>query len=286
MRLRPRAAGEPAPVPAAPPPPALFLDPLATGSATIPGQPGAITSPPGQEKFKLRSGPARHPATSVSPPPFPLLAPSADPDPGRGPEALAPSVRARSRRGWLLAGLLVLGVGLFFALRPRLLPPPVATPPAPQIAKPAPAVAPVAASASGLSPPPPVAAAPAVAPQAGAVPAPSPAVSAPARVPDRVTAPPAPSVSSTVTPIAPGVAAAIDLEVSGNPSPAFRSFVVNAAIRGVIGGQSPKALINDKLVPRGEYADSAQGIVLADINAAEKTLRFRDPTGATVTRRY
>jgi hypothetical protein len=80
--------------------------------------------------------------------------------------------------------------------------------------------------------------------------------------------------------------ATIDLEVTGNPSPTFRAFVAKAAIRGVIGGQSPKALINGKVVHVGDFADSTLGITLAGIDAPGQTLLFRDSTGATVTRRY
>ncbi len=107
---------------------------------------------------------------------------------------------------------------------------------------------------------------------------------APAAAPKPKPAAPA-SPNTTVTEIAPGVSAtSSDVEAAGEASPAFRSFVAALKITGFVGGSSPKALINGRLIHLGESVDSNLGIVFAGVKNDQ--LQFKDRSGAIVTRRY
>lgn len=69
-------------------------------------------------------------------------------------------------------------------------------------------------------------------------------------------------------------------------TPAFRAWIANARITGVITGSSPKAIINGRLVRPGDMIDAAEGIALDAINAEQKLLVFRNRSGATATKPY
>lgn len=92
---------------------------------------------------------------------------------------------------------------------------------------------------------------------------------------------------STTSELAPGVSASTQgSEVSGPASPAFQAWVTNARINGVFQGVPPRALINGRTVRAGQIIDDALGITFDSFDPETKTLTFRDPTGATVSRRY
>lgn len=95
---------------------------------------------------------------------------------------------------------------------------------------------------------------------------------------------PAATVTATaVTELAPGVSATSRLYASPEASAAFRSFVANMKISGVMTGSQPKALINGKLVHAGAVIDATLGIVFEGIKGDQ--LVFKDQSGVTVTRR-
>jgi hypothetical protein len=87
--------------------------------------------------------------------------------------------------------------------------------------------------------------------------------------------------------IAPGVTGTIsDVQAVPDANPAFRTFVANAKVTGVIGGVPPKVLLNGRLMRAGEIVDSALGVTFDSIDPDRKLLIFKDKTGATVTRKY
>lgn len=87
--------------------------------------------------------------------------------------------------------------------------------------------------------------------------------------------------------IAPGVSATIaDVEAVPDATPAFRTFVANAKITGVIGGTPPKVLLNGRLMRAGESVETALGITFDGIDPDRKLLIFKDKSGAIVTRKY
>lgn len=118
-----------------------------------------------------------------------------------------------------------------------------------------------------------------------ATPAPAPAKTAETPPPPKPTSVFAPVTS--VSQIAPGVTALTTTEVGGGiASPAFRSWVANARINGVFQGNPPRALINGRTVRVGQSVDDTLGILFDGFNIDEKTIVFRDRTGATVTRKF
>jgi hypothetical protein len=113
----------------------------------------------------------------------------------------------------------------------------------------------------------------------------------------RATAPAAPGTGAAKAPlkpvvtasgsIAPGVSGTVsDVEAVQEATPAFRTFVANAKITGVIGGTPPKVLLNGRMMRAGEVVDSALGVTFETIDADRKLLVFKDKTGAIVTRKY
>lgn len=99
---------------------------------------------------------------------------------------------------------------------------------------------------------------------------------------------PAPSVAiKTTSELAPGVSATTTVsEMSGTASPGFQAWVANSRINGVFNGSPPRALINGRTVRAGQSVDDALGIVFDSVDPQEKTITFRDATGAKLTRRY
>lgn len=304
----------------APPPEKFKLKPkTAEGPAAPATTPAAVAAPSSPPPFPLMTASA-----PAAPQLRPLPAARVEEAQAPAEVAIEPKPKRRSPLILALAALLVLGGGGFFAwqqfLREPPPPPPPARPPvkapaptpnAPVAKAPPPEVAPATAPApkGGIAHAPSNAIKKAQA-SAGAhdqgvkegaavitpapTPTPPPADAPPGPAPTAVSALGSAAVGTsaitssgaTVTTVAPGVVATTDLEVTGNPSSAFRAFVGNARITGVAGGQSPKALLNGKLVRVGETADAGLGISLAGIDVPGKTLLFRDKTGATVTRKY
>jgi hypothetical protein len=68
-------------------------------------------------------------------------------------------------------------------------------------------------------------------------------------------------------------------------SPAFRTWVANAKINGVL-GTPPRALINGRTVHAGQVVDETLGITFSGVDVSRHALVFRDRTGAIVRRGY
>lgn len=97
-------------------------------------------------------------------------------------------------------------------------------------------------------------------------------------------APSTPAATTRMTELAPGVSAAVRTEASVEASAAFRTYVGNLRVSGVVGGANPKALINGRLVQRGDVLDSGLGVSFEGVNGNQ--LVFKDRNGATVLRKY
>jgi hypothetical protein len=95
-------------------------------------------------------------------------------------------------------------------------------------------------------------------------------------------------VASTATiELAPGVTATTEsIKAVPNASLQFRSFVASAKISGVYQGNNPRAFINGRMVRAGEMIDDALEIHFDSVDAASRSIVFKDSTGATVSRRY
>lgn len=100
--------------------------------------------------------------------------------------------------------------------------------------------------------------------------------------------PPKPVVAATsTTQISPGLTATTTAtDVAGDASPAFRNWVAQARISGVFKGTPPRVLINGRTVPAGQTVDEVLEITFEGIDAAGKSLIFRDRTNATVQRKF
>lgn len=108
-----------------------------------------------------------------------------------------------------------------------------------------------------------------------------PAVTPAATAPIRATRP-APQTASTE--LAPGVSATSQVDAQPEASAAFRTFVTNIRVSGVVGGASPKALINGRLVRAGEVVEPNLGVTFDGVKGNQ--LIFKDRSGATAQRRY
>lgn len=69
-------------------------------------------------------------------------------------------------------------------------------------------------------------------------------------------------------------------------SVAFRAWVQSVRITGVVGGESPRAIINGRLVRPGDIVDASAGVVFDALDMDEKQLVFRDQTGITLNKGY
>lgn len=98
--------------------------------------------------------------------------------------------------------------------------------------------------------------------------------------------PKAPATTTSVTTVAPGLAATMPVEAAPEASPEFRAFVTNARISGIFQGNPARAVINGKLSRAGEVVDSGLGITFEGLDAGRKSLVFKDRSGATVSRRF
>jgi hypothetical protein len=95
-----------------------------------------------------------------------------------------------------------------------------------------------------------------------------------------------PAVSASAT-IAPGISATTsDVDAVAEATPAFRTFVANAKITGVIAGTPGKIILNGRLARAGDVIDPTLGVVFDAIDAERKLLVFKDKTGAVVTRKF
>jgi hypothetical protein len=87
--------------------------------------------------------------------------------------------------------------------------------------------------------------------------------------------------------LAPGVMATTEsIKAVPNASAAFRTFVASAKISGVYQGTPARAFINGRMVRAGEVVDEMMEIQFDSVDQATRSIVFKDPTGATVSRRY
>ncbi len=106
-------------------------------------------------------------------------------------------------------------------------------------------------------------------------------------VADKPAAPAAPKFVETESKIAPGVSATnSNVEAVAEATPAFRSFVANAKIVGVIEADPAKMILNGRLARAGETVDAGLGVIFSGLDIEKRIILFKDKTGATVTRRY
>ncbi len=99
-------------------------------------------------------------------------------------------------------------------------------------------------------------------------------------------APVKPPVTANAT-LSPGVSApARDVDVMTEAVPAFRTYVANAKITGVIAGTPGKIILNGRLARAGDMVEPALGVTFEGIDADRKLLVFRDKSGAVVTKKY
>jgi hypothetical protein len=99
---------------------------------------------------------------------------------------------------------------------------------------------------------------------------------------------PKPAPAHVSTSVEPGIVATStsDAVLTVNASSQFRSWVANVKISGVNQGATPRALINGRMVQLGQIVDEAQGIEFDSVDPHNKTIVFKDRTGAVVSRRY
>jgi len=97
---------------------------------------------------------------------------------------------------------------------------------------------------------------------------------------------PSPLPVTSSSQLAPGVSANTAVNVTGEASAEFRSWVANAKISGMFQGTPPRALINGHMVRGGQVADDALEITFERIDAESKMMVFRDKNGATVSRKF
>ena len=95
-----------------------------------------------------------------------------------------------------------------------------------------------------------------------------------------------PAVSASTT-LAPGISAtASDVDAVAEATLAFRTFVANAKITGVIGGNPGKIILNNRMARAGDMIEPGLGVMFDSIDADRKLLVFKDKAGAIVTRKY
>jgi cytoskeletal protein RodZ len=94
------------------------------------------------------------------------------------------------------------------------------------------------------------------------------------------------SAVSTMTPVAPGLAASAAIEAEAEAGAEFRLLVANLKIRGVFLGEPPRAVINGRLMRVGERIDSDLGVTFEGLDVNRQRLIFKDRTGATIQRKF
>lgn len=92
--------------------------------------------------------------------------------------------------------------------------------------------------------------------------------------------------ATSVTSLGPGLSASAGGDAGAEVTPAYKAFISNAKINSVIGGNSPKATINGRVIRPGEMVDGTLGIVLEGVDVEARQLIFKDKAGAVVARRY
>lgn len=97
-----------------------------------------------------------------------------------------------------------------------------------------------------------------------------------------------PIKTTSTSEVAPGVTATttVTSELQGTGSPAFRAWVAAVRINGVFQGPPARALINGRTVRAGQTVDEVLGIVFDRVEADNRSIVFRDASGATIARKY
>jgi hypothetical protein len=95
---------------------------------------------------------------------------------------------------------------------------------------------------------------------------------------------PARAPNVAVTELAPGVSATTATDAEPTASSVFRTYVANLHVTGAAGGSAQRALINGRLIRKGEMVDSNLGVTFEGVQGSE--LVFKDRSGAIVKRRY
>ena len=76
------------------------------------------------------------------------------------------------------------------------------------------------------------------------------------------------------------------LDAAPAASAAFRAFVAGASIGGVFQGHPSRALINGTIAREGDIVESSLGISFDRIDSVQKTIYFKDGSGAQVSKSY
>jgi hypothetical protein len=105
-------------------------------------------------------------------------------------------------------------------------------------------------------------------------------------------APAAPSLGKAAasTTVSPGVSAyapsSSEIQATAEASPAFLTYVADAKVSGVFQGEPSRAFINGRLARSGTMVEEGLGITFVGVDAENRTLLFKDRSGARVTKRY
>lgn len=67
---------------------------------------------------------------------------------------------------------------------------------------------------------------------------------------------------------------------------AFRVWIDGVRISGVVLGESPRAIINGRLVRPGDVVDASEGIVFDGVDVERKQVVFRNRTGLFASKPY
>jgi len=88
--------------------------------------------------------------------------------------------------------------------------------------------------------------------------------------------PPQPTLTKTVSaPVKPIKAGPTNAALSA----ALRTWINDARITGVVGGDSPRVIINNKLMRPGDMVDATQGIIFDSLDTERKLVIFRTSAG-------
>jgi len=111
-------------------------------------------------------------------------------------------------------------------------------------------------------------------------------VAQPTPVPPELEIAPLPPQPSSFQVAADAAKLAPKLPVAPVVTPAFRTWVDQARISGVVVGESPRAIINGRLARPGDMVDAAEGIVFDAMDTESKTLMFRSRVNAFLEKSY
>lgn len=69
-------------------------------------------------------------------------------------------------------------------------------------------------------------------------------------------------------------------------TPAFRAWIDEVRITGVVSGAAPRAIINGRLFRPGDMVDATAGITFESLDGERKQVMFRDDTGMLAGKGY